>query len=120
MKQAQYERSRRVISTKRPWGNSPEAYCYPAYAPNTPRTASLGIGRLAGSLIGGIFRALWWVVTLPFRLVFAVFSLLGRLAGLAVGFCLMVVGMALCFGPFFILGIPLFVIGLLLALRCVG
>jgi hypothetical protein len=32
----------------------------------------------------------------------------------------MVVGMALWAGPLFILGIPLFIIGLLLTLRCLG
>jgi hypothetical protein len=32
----------------------------------------------------------------------------------------MVVGMAFWAGPLFILGIPLFIIGLLLTLRCLG
>lgn len=69
-------------------------------------------------MIVGLFRVCWFVVSLPFRLVFAVIALLGRLTGLILGFVLMVVGTALLPGPLFIVGIPLLVIGLVLTLRC--
>ena len=64
--------------------------------------------------------AVWFLVTLPFRLVFGAISLLGRLTGVAVGFTLMAVGMAFCAGPFYLIGVPMFVIGLVLTLRCLG
>ena len=72
------------------------------------------------SLVVGAFSLVWFLVTLPFRLVMGTISLLGRLTGILVGFTLMVVGMALCAGPFFLIGVPLFLIGLLLTLRCLG
>jgi hypothetical protein len=68
--------------------------------------------------IVGLFRAIWFVVTLPFRLVFNTIALLGRLTGLVLGFTLMVVGTAFLAGPLFLIGIPLLVIGLVLTLRC--
>ena len=71
-------------------------------------------------LIGAAFSAVWFLVALPFRLVRGTIRLLGRLTGVLVGFGLMVVGMALCAGPFFLIGAPLFLIGLLLTLRCLG
>lgn len=61
--------------------------------------------------------ALWTVVTLPFRLVGWVVEMLGRLVGVLLGFGLMVVGVALCAASLFILGIPVFVVGLILALK---
>lgn len=64
--------------------------------------------------------AIWTILTLPFRLVVAVLDLLGRLTGLIIGFTLMVLGAALGAGPFFPIGIPLFLIGLLLTLRSLG
>lgn len=67
-----------------------------------------------------LFAAVWWVLTLPFRLVFGVLSLMGRMTGVAVGFSLMVVGMALGAGPFYLIGVPMFLVGLLLTLRCLG
>jgi hypothetical protein len=71
-----------------------------------------------GRAIAAVFSGLWFVVTLPFRLVFWMIALLGRLTGVVLGFLLMVLGMALLAGPLFIVGIPLFVIGLVLTLRC--
>ena len=62
----------------------------------------------------------WSVVTLPFRLVARAVEALGRLAGFGVGFVLMVAGVALGAGPFFIIGIPVFVVGLILMLRSLG
>jgi hypothetical protein len=69
----------------------------------------------------GLWAALgivWGLVTLPFRLAFRLIALLGRLAGIAIGFSMMVVGMFFLAGPFFLIGIPLFCIGLILTLRC--
>lgn len=62
----------------------------------------------------------WSVLTLPFRLIGWMVELIGRLAGLILGFLLMVVGVALTAGPFFPIGIPLFLIGLLLTLKSLG
>ena len=73
---------------------------------------------LAG--LGLLFSGVWWILTLPFRLVFGVVSLAGRVTGVAAGFALMVVGMALGAGPLYLIGVPLFLIGLLLTLRCLG
>ncbi len=66
----------------------------------------------------GLLRAVWFVMALPFRLLFVTIAVLGRIAGLVVGFLLMVVGTALLPGPLFLIGIPLLVIGLVLTLRC--
>ncbi|MDG3007647.1 hypothetical protein [Paludisphaera mucosa] len=113
MKQAQSYRSRPTFGSFRP---SPAAAAWPGraraevYAPGNPILA----------VVGFLFSAAWWVVTLPFRLVFGMFSLLGRMTGVAVGFTLMVFGMALGAGPFFLVGIPIFLVGLLLTLRCLG
>jgi hypothetical protein len=65
-----------------------------------------------------LFAALWFVVSLPFRLIFWIIAWLGRLTAVVLGFTLMVVGMALWAGPLFFLGIPLFLVGLVLTLRC--
>jgi hypothetical protein len=67
-----------------------------------------------------MFAALWTIVTLPFRLIAWVVEVIGRLTGLVLGFLLMVVGVALCSGAFFPLGLPLAVVGLLLTLRSLG
>jgi hypothetical protein len=65
-----------------------------------------------------LLSAIWFTISLPFRLVFWLIALLGRLTGVILGFLLMVVGMALWASPLFIVGIPLFVVGLVLTLRC--
>ena len=67
-----------------------------------------------------VCATVWFVLTLPFRLVYGLLALLGRAAGVVIGLTLMVVGAALCAGPFLIVGAPLFLIGLLLTLRCLG
>ena len=72
------------------------------------------------TLISATFSLIWFLATLPFRLVFGAISLLGRMTGVVVGFTLMAVGMAFCAGPFFLIGVPMFLIGLLLTLRCLG
>jgi hypothetical protein len=65
-----------------------------------------------------LLGTLWYVVTLPFRLVFWTIAWVGRLTAILLGFSLMVVGMALWAGPLFFLGIPLFLVGLVMTLRC--
>lgn len=67
-----------------------------------------------------VFGALWSIITLPIRLVVWVVELLGRVVGLGLGFVMMVVGVALLAGPLFIIGIPVFIVGLLLTLRSLG
>ncbi len=67
-----------------------------------------------------LWTAIWFVLTLPFRIVFGIFSILGRIAALVVGFAIMVLGAALLPGPFVLIGLPLFALGLLLALRSLG
>ena len=68
-------------------------------------------------MLGAVFGTIWWVVTLPFRLLFGVVEWLGRLTALALGFTMMVVGVALWAGPLALIGIPVFVVGLLITLR---
>jgi uncharacterized membrane protein YtjA (UPF0391 family) len=65
-----------------------------------------------------LLSMLWFLATLPFRLVYLIIAWMGRLTALVLGFSLMVVGMALWAGPFFFIGIPLFLVGLVLTLRC--
>lgn len=111
----------RSLQTKQGFsGRLSEAYCYPAYAPMTMRHQASRVAYLSGRLIVGVVAAVWYLITLPFRLLIGIIGILGRLAGVLIGFSLMVVGMALWAGPLFILGIPLFIIGLLLTLRCLG
>jgi hypothetical protein len=71
-------------------------------------------------MLGKTFRALWWVVTLPFRLLYKLVELFGRLTAFVLGFALMVVGVALWAGPMFLIGIPVFVVGLIVTLRSLG
>lgn len=60
---------------------------------------------------------LWRVVTFPFRLLGWVIDLFGRLVAVLLGFALMVIGMALCASSLMIVGVPVFVIGLILAMK---
>jgi hypothetical protein len=71
-----------------------------------------------GQVFMTLLAALWFLVTLPFRLLFWGIAWLGRLTAVVLGFSLMVVGVALWAGPLFFLGIPLFLVGLVLTLRC--
>lgn len=97
-----------------------EGYNYPAYSPPPACRGRYGIASGLGGLIIGLVHACWLILTSPIRLVFWIIAFLGRLTGVILGFSLMVVGMALWAGPFFIVGIPLFIIGLLMTLRCLG
>lgn len=67
-----------------------------------------------------LFSMLFYLFALPFRVIFWTIAWMGRLAAILFGFCLMVVGIALWAGPLFFLGIPLFLIGLLLMLKSLG
>lgn len=71
-----------------------------------------------GKAVVALVGAAWFLVALPFRLVFWLIALLGRITGVVIGFSLMVAGMFFLAGPFFLIGIPLFVVGLVLTLRC--
>lgn len=64
--------------------------------------------------------SLWSLVTLPFRLIGTAVEWGGRLLGATSGFALMVGGVALCSGSLVILGVPVFVVGLVLTLRSLG
>ena len=63
---------------------------------------------------------IWTIVTLPIRLVVGILDFLSRATGLVLGFALMVLGVAVGAGPSLALGVPIFVIGLLLTLRSLG
>jgi hypothetical protein len=65
-----------------------------------------------------VLSAAWLTVSMPFRLFFWLLALLGRLTGIILGFLMMVVGVALWASPLFLIGIPVFVVGLVLTLRC--
>ena len=67
-----------------------------------------------------MFDVLWTVVTFPFRAIGWAVELLGRIVGVVLGFALMVAGIAFCSGSLLLLGIPLFLVGLLLMLRSLG
>lgn len=72
------------------------------------------------AVIDAIFSTIWFILTLPFRIVRGVLSLIGRAAGVVIGLAFMVLGAALCAGPFALIGAPLFLVGLLLTLKCLG
>ncbi len=63
---------------------------------------------------------IWTIVMLPIRILAWAGDLVGRLVGLAIGFALMVLGVAIGAGPSLILGVPVFVVGLILTLRSLG
>jgi hypothetical protein len=67
-----------------------------------------------------VLGTVWTLVTLPLRLIFWTIAWVGRLAAILLGFSLMVVGIALWAGPLFFLGIPLFLVGLVLTLKSLG
>ena len=64
--------------------------------------------------------ALWTILTLPIRIIVWVLDFLSRATGLTIGFALMVLGVAVGAGPSMILGVPIFLVGLVLTLRCLG
>jgi hypothetical protein len=92
------------------------------YGPDRPGLGRsvAGLAWSSGRLVLALLAAAWWLATLPFRLVFWTIAWVGRLAGIAIGFAMMVAGMFFLAGPFFLVGVPLFLIGLVLTLRCLG
>ena len=70
-------------------------------------------------MVGTVLEAMWYVVTLPFRLIVGVVALFGRLAALVLGFALMVLGVALSAGPTLVVGAPLFVVGLVITIKSI-
>ncbi len=64
--------------------------------------------------------AIWTILTLPIRIIVWVLDFLSRATGLAIGFALMVLGVAVGAGPSLLLGVPIFAVGLLLTLRSLG
>ena len=68
-------------------------------------------------MLGTVFETLWSVVLFPFRLLIGAVELFGRLVALALGFILMVIGVAIWAGPLAIVGIPLFIVGLIITVR---
>jgi hypothetical protein len=67
-----------------------------------------------------MLEALWAIVTFPFRLVGWAVALVGRGVGLALGFALMAVGVAFWAATWLPLGIPLFIVGLLITVKAIG
>ena len=63
---------------------------------------------------------IWTIVTLPIRLLAWAGDLVGRMVGLSIGFALMVLGVFVGAGPWPLLGVPLFLLGLVLTLRSLG
>lgn len=60
---------------------------------------------------------LWSIITFPLRVLAWIVVQLGRLATMILGFILMVAGVAFSAGGINILGIPLFVVGLILTVK---
>ena len=72
-------------------------------------------------MVNAVLEAVWAVILLPFRLLYWLVEILGRVTAFVLGFIMMVVGVALWgAGPLFIIGVPLFVVGLLITLRSLG
>ena len=92
------------------WVNKPAA----AHTLDIKPPSSFSVGQVVMTFV----TAFWLTVTLPFRLIFWIIAWMGRLTAVVLGFSLMVVGIALWAGPLFFIGIPLFVVGLVLTLRC--
>jgi hypothetical protein len=88
--------------------------------PSSARTLELQQSSVwsSGQIFVGIISGVWFIITLPFRLIFWTIAWAGRLTAVLLGFSLMVLGMALWAGPLFFIGIPLFLVGLVLTLRC--
>ncbi len=120
MKQAQSGTSSSLLAGR--WwsagSGSPRPVAWRRRRPSGGYAPGASTGWSWGRAVLMLLAAVWSLATLPFRLVFWVIALLGRLTGIAVGFALMVVGMFFLAGPLFVIGIPLFIIGLVLTLRC--
>jgi hypothetical protein len=121
MKQAQSETTR-YRPTGHWWAGEPVALPIRRRPERPFDSGALEVERSSsGSLVhvlAVLLAAVWFMATLPFRLVFWLIAWMGRLTAVVLGFSLMVVGMALGAGPLFFIGIPLFLVGLVLTLRC--
>lgn len=67
-----------------------------------------------------MIHVIWSLVAFPFRLLALAVEFLGRFAALALGFTLMVAGGAISAGSLYVIGLPIFLLGLLLTLRALG
>ena len=67
-----------------------------------------------------MFGTLWTILTLPIRIIVWVVDFLARGTGLAVGFALMVLGVVVGAGPLWFLGVPIFIVGLIVTLKSLG
>ena len=63
---------------------------------------------------------IWGILTFPFRAIGWVVALFGRMVALVIGFVLMVAGVAIWAHGLLPVGLPVFVIGLLLTLKALG
>jgi hypothetical protein len=63
---------------------------------------------------------IWAILTFPFRAIGWVVALCGRVVALVIGFALMVAGVAVWANGWLPMGLPLFIIGLLLTLKAIG
>jgi hypothetical protein len=121
MKQAQSEKARYDFSGGAPYrgqgapGNRRRVDRL--LATESPYVAESGLWLWAETL-WSVLGTLWYVITVPFRLVFWTIAWVGRVTGVLLGFSLMVIGIALGAGPLFFLGIPLCLVGLVLTLKC--
>ena len=121
MKQIQFHTTRRYNTGQ----TSPDAWFTVEINQPTRQPSALGVRQMkASGSLGTVKRAfitplfvLWSLIAFPFRLVFWAVAWMGRLTAVVLGFLLMVVGIALLAGPFFFLGIPLFLVGLVFTLR---
>ena len=121
MKQAQSETSRyRAAGSWWTGDRTPLHQRRRADRPLSARTLELQESSVwsFGQIFVAVLAGIWFIVTLPFRLIFWLIAWAGRLTVVLLGFSLMVVGIALWAGPLFFLGIPLFLVGLVLTLRC--
>jgi hypothetical protein len=121
MKQAQLESTRYLTADR--WRFHDRATSGSPQRTDQPRGPTAPVIKQSNAwlwreLLASSITAFWFVVTLPFRLIFWLIAWLGRLTAVLLGFALMVVGMALWAGPLFFVGIPLFLVGLVLTLRC--
>jgi hypothetical protein len=67
-----------------------------------------------------MFGTIWTILTLPIRIIVWIVDFLARATGLAVGFALMVLGVAVGAGPLWLLGVPIFAVGLIVTLKSLG
>jgi hypothetical protein len=121
MKQAQTEKARYDVSNRMRVGDQAAARSRRRVdgflTVEGPSVADARLWYWVETLWSVVLR-LWFMITAPIWLVFWTIAWVGRLTAVLLGFCLMVVGAALGAGPLFFVGIPLFLVGLVLTLKC--